>query len=459
MTTPDLIDAPSANPALVESRLRELARRDHAVALVLFLVIFVTYFASLASTRMNSDAFANSFGAWHLAHTGSPFFDHVDVPEIVGPDYFGPNSDGHVVLSRQPGQIWAAVPFYALLSGADRSDFTTGPGQIASAFWSAAAMALLFLGLCRGLSRRAALASTLVVAFGTPVWSVAAATLWPHVVTVLGLCGAVLALNRNRFLWAGIAFGIALLARPHIALIAGVVGVGLAISRRSPRVAMLIGLGSGLMLGVLVSWNHYVYGAWSVTGGYAQSVGDMVPGSADETRLGGGYLGQLAGFFFSPDKGFLVWTPLALVLLPLLWRCRAHVRDWMWWLALGGVVFSLAQVALDEFTGGDGFNGYRLALELLICLTPACATVAAHAGRMASRLIAACVVYQVSMTAVAALRQDYVPEIRVWHDNSTLVALRDSPVPSITVGVVAAVVASAGCWWFSRSRPNDATPA
>ena len=39
-------------------------------------------------------------------------------------------------------------------------------------------------------------------------------------------------------------------------------------------------------------------------------------------------------------------------------------------MAFAGVIFGLAQVGVNVFHGGDGFYGYRLALETLVCVAP-----------------------------------------------------------------------------------------
>ena len=73
-------------------------------------------------------------------------------------------------------------------------------GGIAAAVLTAAAVALMFLGLGRaGASRPLALGATAVFGLASPVWSVSANALWTHPVTLLGICGAVWALPRDRW--------------------------------------------------------------------------------------------------------------------------------------------------------------------------------------------------------------------------------------------------------------------
>ena len=424
----------------------ELTPRQGAflTGFALFGAIFVVYVGSLAAAQPNSDSFANSFASWHYAHTGSPFFDGSRLPEMDGgPDYFGPNPDGHTVIGRTPGQIWAAAPFYLLLSGGDFADFDTGPGMIAAAFWSALAMLLFFVAVRSRMAAIPAAGATALLAFGTPVWSVAAEGLWPHVVTVLAIAGTSWAASREKWGWAGVMLGVGILARPHVAVIAAILGLGVTYSRRSLRPAVLVAIGSGLLTAVLLLWNRFVFGAWSLAGGYSQGFVDAIPGQR-ESRLGDGYLVQVAGAMLSPNRGFLVWTPSVILLLPAVCRFRARLPVWSLWLALGGIGYAVVQTALNEWTGGSGFNSYRLMLELLMCLAPSCAMASAYLGPVAQRLAPYVVGYQVAVISVAALLDDALLESDFWTDNTVLVGLRDQTLLTVLL------LAGFGlCAWFA----------
>ncbi len=65
-----------------------------------------------------------------------------------------------------------------------------------------------------------------------------------------------------------------------------------------------------------------------------------------------------------------MWTPVVLLLLPALRRGWLEIPSWSKLLALGGFVYTCAQLRINYFPGGDGFYGYRHGLELLTCLTP-----------------------------------------------------------------------------------------
>ncbi len=151
-----------------------------------------------------------------------------------------------------------------------------------------------------------------------------------------------------------------------------------------------------------------------------------------------------------------MWTPLVLASwFHLVWRHRVRLPVWSLWLALGGVAYSVVQAALNEWTGGAGFNGYRLTLELLLCLAPACAMAATYAGGIVRRLAPYLVGYQLAVTSVAALiGEDHIAEEDFWIDCTVLVGLREETTLTVMLlagfGIVGWLVtrwAMAGWWW------------
>jgi alpha-1,2-mannosyltransferase len=304
----------------------------------------------------------------------------------------------------------------------------------------------MYLSLRSRLSLRASLAVTAVFAFATPVWSVSADALWTHPVTIVGCAGAAWALSRNRFGIAGLFFAAGILARAHVALIALVVGVGLSLSRRSLRPMMQLGSTSLLGVASLVLWNHYLSGSWGLEAGQGKAVSDVVPGY--DSGLWS-YLQNVAGFLVSPDRGLLIWTPCVLVLLPAVMRSWKHIPDWARWLAWGGGLYTVVQVAMvRDFGGGDGFYGYRYALELLTCVTPVLAFALPNTGTWARRLLPPVLGYQFAVIALGAIYDGYWVAYRdAWRDSSVALALRDDPVRA---GIVLVLVGLGAAWISHR---------
>ena len=417
-------------------------RRPAIATLGVFLSTFLVYAATMSPAIVNTDVAANSLAAWRLAHTGQPWMDGLDLHEDGKVIHYGEGRAGHMVTTRTPGQIWAAAPFY-VGSTTDQDDLTFARSGLAAAFLTAGAVALMFSGLLRQTGRwQLALGGTAVFAFATPVWSVSANALWTHPVTLLGICGAVWALPRERWWWTGIWFGVAMTGRVHVALIAAVVGLALAWTRRSPTIAVRIGIPTTISLAVLAAWSRYVFGSWDPRGAYAgHEIGSMVPAVS---QGGPGYLENLAGFLVSPDRGLFVWTPLLLVLMPAVFRGWSSASDWTRWLAVGGLTYGLAQVGLNVFHGGDAFYGYRLALEPLAAITPLFVVCAGHAGPFARRWAPVVIGIQSGAFFLGAvLDWFFLPEAFVWSDNALWRGLVTYP-SFVPIFVLVAVCAGVG---------------
>lgn len=415
--------------------------RSVILALAVFVTCLGVYLPTVSSLLVNTDAAANSLAAWRLAQTGTPWMDGLDLRESGKVSHYGLGRDGHMVTTRTPGQIWAAAPFY-LGTSSDQANWTFARGGIAAAVLTAGGVSLLFLGLWRrGTNLVLAMGGSAVFAFTTPVWSVSANALWTHPVTLLGLGGASWALSRGRWWLAGVWFGVAMTGRLHVAVIAAIVGLGLLWSRRSPKIAVCIGVPTLVTLGALSLWSYYVFASWDPRGAYVgHEIGSMVP---TVSQGADGYLTNLAGFLVAPDRGLFIWTPVLLLLFPSVVRGWRQAPDWSKWLALGGVAYGLAQVGLNVFHGGDAFFGYRLALEPLIALTPVYVFCAPHAGGAARLWAPVLIGLQASAFLVGATLEGIViPEAFVWKDNALWRSLRSHPVDLAPLCVlVAAVVA------------------
>ena len=345
----------------------------------------------------------------------------------------------------------AAVPFYAILDrSADPASFTVMPGGIAASFYCALAVALLFLALRRYLPDKAALGATLVFAFTTPTWSVSANGMWTHPLTQLGIAGAAYSASRNRWWLTGAFFGVGMLGRPHVALVAAVLGVGVSVLRRDPRPAVRVAIPTLASLGLIELWNRCVLGTWSIGGAYGDRV---VVHSAQGAGDGGGWqLRNYAGFLISADKGFLVWTPIVIVLLPAVVRAWQTAPDWSRVLAAGGLLYSLIQMRLNIFTGGDTFHAYRHALELLTCITPLLAFAVHRTGRIGRTMLPVLIAVQFAAFSLGALFEGpWVEPSQVWTTNGFVLMLRLQPVAAgswllvcLLVGAVAAVRTSRG---------------
>ncbi len=419
---------------------------------LLMLVAFVGYALTIAHSVVSIDVWSAEFGSWHLATAGNPWIEGVRVSALDGNplrhQWVLDAANGHTVIERFPGVIAASLPAYWL---SQPTSMTTRPGGLTAALMMAGAVTFLFLALRRQLPQRHAALAALVFGFTTPVWSVAANGVWPHTVTVFGICGMAWAASTGRWWWAGVFGGITLWGRMHAALIAVFLGVLVGLRRRSPAVVLRMGVVGTAFFVLLLLWTHWMYGTWKPTASY-----DTGPFEAFASSHLFSVSNQL-GLWVSPDRGIQVWTPLVLLLLPALLRSWHELPDWSQSLLWGGLAYTVLQGVLNHFGGGDVFYGYRLGLEVVACATPALALSAPRMGAVVRQLFGPVVALQLLAIWYGATHDHaWLAGDQAWHRNAFVVSLHGGwPIVRVMVVVVLGYLAQQG--W--RSLEADAREA
>lgn len=320
------------------------------------MTVFVAYAATAQyHSPLNNDTGAASAAAWQLAIHGN-----ATLTALGNHASWLFHVDGRDVTNRLPGVIFWATPFYFLLGNHGSPDVY--PGALAAASAAAIAVALAFTLLADLVDRRLALAGALLFGFGTGTWTVSADQLWTHGPAQAAVLATLLLARRNQWLLAGITAGFAILIRPHLGIVAVVLGVFEAIRTRRLR-PLLISLGCVLGLVILLVYNHDLWGRFTLFGGYA----DLEPASPPRLVP---FLSNIAGALVSPERGMLVMTPALLPLLPGLRRGWAAAAAWTRSAAVAGVAYLLLQLWLNRFSGGNGFYSYRVTLEGLTLCVP-----------------------------------------------------------------------------------------
>lgn len=405
----------------------------------LFLVVGILY-ASTVSMHPSMDVAAADFAAWRIAATGDPAVDISLFPSLdhhpLRSTWVVERAGGGETIGRAPGAIAAGIPAY-LVSPAG---FSPLPGALMAALLVAIAVLLLYLALRPLLGdERATLVSGLV-ALTTPLWTVAADGMWPHTLTVLGILGSAWAARRESWWLVGIFGGLMLWGRLHAAVICAVVGLVVAARRHRPAIAVHVAIPSLVSLALLTAWTRWMYGSWDPTSAYR--VGDF-------TRNAEGYLLDVPnhlGTWISPDRGILVWTPLVLLMLPALARAWSSLPDWSRALAFGGLAYTLMQTTLNRFSGGDAFYGYRIGLEMLVCLVPALALSVPRMGRFAriAWLPVAVLQWTATLTGAVVGESLGLAAEEGWRKNAFVWAMIDHPellwkavLPAIAIAVLA----------------------
>ena len=181
----------------------------------------------------------------------------------------------------------------------------------------------------------------------------------------------------------------------------------------------------------MCAWCRWMYGTWDPTSAY--DFGVLV----DYADRKGVDIVNFLGFWVSPDRGMLVWTPLLLVLVPAVVRAWRTLPAWSTSLLLGGVGYTLVQAALNRFSGGDYFYGYRLTLELLACSAPVLALSAHRAGRWARPLLGPVIGLQFCAMLIGSItKRFWVHTDAMWTDNAFWMAVRDFPFLIVPLAVV-----------------------
>jgi alpha-1,2-mannosyltransferase len=373
------------DPGAIAERADRLGKR--AVFLIVFLPLLLVYLATAKhdDDLYHGDAFTNTVAAWNLGSRGTVYLE--DAADLAEPDYYGNvgwfvRSDrGEVVSQYPPGAALLAAPFYSVFDdaevrtvvGSNNPDAPPisivipahAPSSFAASFATAMAAGFVALAVVGLAGNRQAILTGWLGGLGTSAWSVASDQLWQHGPGMLWIALGILLASRNRHLPAGFAFGLAVLTRPHTAFIAAATGIGISLGKKSLRPAVSIGLGSTVGLAALLAFNHAVFGAVSISGGYGTAFTDQVVESE-----GSWFLGNVVGALFDPTRGLLIWAPFLLVLLPGLRRAWKSGPAWAKGAAVGGLLYLLIQLKANRFSGGDGFFAYRYPLEALTAAAP-----------------------------------------------------------------------------------------
>ncbi len=381
-------------------------------AVSLFLLLSLAYWAN-GSFLQGNDATANVWLAERVIDHGSLFFSPEDTPFMF--TFEVPTDEGmkkgrfrswdlqtggkSMREHYQAGTIRLSDPIYYLAptrwSGLYANTFGLGAGLLAvpaaavvrpfvgplaqspTVMWyvgklvaaatvagSAVFLFLAALSFCRPLT---SFVLALAYGLGTCVWSTSSQSLWQHGPLELFMAMAVFfLLRRDRDLWCGLACGLAVACRPTGVLLTVAIGLFHLLGERRRLLRFVMG---GLPVAVLlIAYAWIVFGSPFSLGqwGVGTEVAQAKTGNPDvwQTPLHVGALGLL----FSPARGLLVYSPIALVGL---WGL---VRAWRQTEAKAFRPLTLAAVAMFlmaskwfDWWGGWCF-GYRPIVDVTTLL-------------------------------------------------------------------------------------------
>lgn len=353
--------------------------------------VFVAVFGLLAAIYAvtatwtlpyHGDALTNAVTGWYLGNEGTFIaYEHeaLTAPEQHGNFSWFVESPRGPISQYPPGTALTVAPFYWLsgvpmvdteMSGTNRPDLAPvavpmppfWPATLSAVVVTAAACAFLALTARQlGASPPLAMGTGVVAGLGTTAWAVASNMSWTHGPAMLAIAIATYSAARERYLLSGLALGFGVLVRPHIGVIAAALGIGLAIHMRSLRPLVRVGFGSGMGLVALLAYNYWVWGQWTVSGGYGGVFSERLLNSSLTW-----FVGNVAGAFFDFRHGLLPWSPFLLLLIVGAVAGWKKAPPWARSLAVGGLLYLLIQLRANRFSGGDGHFAYRYPLETLM---------------------------------------------------------------------------------------------
>jgi hypothetical protein len=304
-----------------------------------------------------SDVHAATLPAWHFVENGS-----WDLSEYADLNPWFVETESGVFSMRTPGILGVAVVGYFLTS-----PFTDGfydwPG-IVTAIIAAWLSVLLVAASAERLGKGTWLPAAILFGLGTATWAVSADQLWPHGPAQLAIAAGLYLMIRGRDTWAGVCLGFAVLVRPVTIILGLGMAVTKAVTSRSLRPLMTIGLPTVVGGVAYLAFNRILFGSFSPMAAY-ESVGGLIGLEGI-----GGVIGNQVSALIGLQHGVLVWSSWLLVcaLFGLRW-IKGTVPNWLWLTPLVALIYVLVHSSM-EIASGAMFYNYRYPLEAVALAAP-----------------------------------------------------------------------------------------
>lgn len=390
------------NPPLQPARpkLPRQPMRPAAVALALFLLCLTCYLANgrTSPADKSADTLPNRllpFAALEFhTLTMDPFA--AELAPGGNPKWYLRWRRGHLVGLYPIGPALMAFPLYlpawAWLSARGRVTaadfFAVSPvlEKLSASLITALAIAFVYLTLRRWVNARSAFLASIGLGIGTSMWATASQMLWQHGPVALGIAAGVFFLTdpertvRSAGL-AGLAFSLAIAARPTSALFWMAAIGAMLLERRSlrQRFTHIVWFAAAGIPAVLLSTAYNFYWYSTLLGGYSLMAQAMalrdIPNGA-------------AGLLLSPNRGLFVFTPVALLgILGLVRSFRRFPREpYLPLLAIAATIHFLLISGFREWVGGWSF-GPRYITDVLPILALGAGLELPRLGRAAGAVL------------------------------------------------------------------------
>jgi hypothetical protein len=382
---------PALAPGLVLLATPAVRRRT---AFVLFFGLLVVY--NLNGREVGTvDSQPTKFAARELAVRGTLTLDRVieEKPGLATRSAFTRDREGHwrsaypIVPALVAGMVGAVLHHIGILDlDAPLAANLVAVGTASLA--TAAAVTLVFLALARMSSLRVALVTAIGLGLGTNYWPLVSRTLWQHEMVAFGLALALWAwlrpsaeIRTAHLTIGGAGLALAGAARPQVAPLVLFMFLWLAHRvdlRRAVIPACMVIAAAALTVGANILWFGGPLGALP----RLEAVHPAVHG-VDGPINRRFWIGA-AGLLVAPNRGLLIFSPIALVALFGFRTLHRSARDLgLWWLTAGVFVQFIAYSAYAVWWGGHTY-GPRYMLDVLV---PLAAVAAKGAERLMSTTV------------------------------------------------------------------------
>lgn len=290
--------------------------RELTMLLVLFVLVFTVYTGSKGAVPMTDMVWTVPI-ALSLIHEGNLDLDeflyaHGDgrLREVNGHwiSYFP--TGGSVVIAPvvwlvESAMHLSSLDLYEHLKSAPDWDLVARLNQGIASLFAALTALVIYLTGSMSLSRSKAVLLSLIIAFGTSVWSTASRDLWQHTVSVFAISWVIYLLLRTKdhpgwaLFWCGLVAGIAYAVRPTNSLVVLLTAAYVLVEHRRRVLVFLAGAAVIAIPFVLYNLNLFA----SPLAPYFQ------PSRIGYSPL---FWEALAGNLASPSRGLLVYSPVFL---------------------------------------------------------------------------------------------------------------------------------------------------
>jgi hypothetical protein len=354
---------------------------DRNVAALLAVALFAVYNAN--GREIGSyDSQPTKYAAREFLLRGTLSLNHVVglTPELAKRSAFVETTSGRYRSAYSPvAPLLAAAitwPFWKLGVIDIRAPLAPSLiAAVASSFLVSLAVAVLYLAARTVIPRKRALLLAIGLGVGTGFWTTASQTLWQHESVILGLALAVyglMTIERAKWMGAvlvGIGCGVATASRLQVApatVILVAATFALAGRRRGVLSGALVGAAVTPVLVTNYLWFGTVLGAAPLL--ERLHAGTHATFSSFRLQLDG-----LAGLLVSPNRGLLIFSPIAVVaLLGFARAFRAGRGSPLLWITAASVAQFLLYAFYTVWWGGHTY-GPRYMLDVLPLLVPAAA--------------------------------------------------------------------------------------